>query len=202
MKRKTVLILLLAGMLCLTGCNQKNTESGDAAVTSTGSKEIPEGAIADESGDFVYTGELKQGGDDENGYIKIPATYVSFQEVDVEGLTQYSDPTGTNIVTLDFYEGIDYETASENLYSYMLEDTTMEGLTGAIVTINGYKARQLYCYYPDDGKFLVTWLIQEPTNTANTYYLAIEFTNEGSEVMACSSTFQTPKDYADSVNAG
>lgn len=176
MKRRMKAVLLcLAAAVCMTGCDG-NT-------------------ITDESGEFVYKGELKQGGSKEDGYIKIPASYVNFQEEEVEGLTQYCDPTGTNIITLDFYEGINYEDAANNMVYYMQEDENVEGLSGATVMINGYNAKQIYCHYIDDDKFLVIWMIEDPSNTANCYYLAIEFANELSDVMACSSTFQTVADY-------
>ncbi len=199
MKRRITLFLLCLGaVLCMTGCGG-NTESvpDSTAETEVPTKpEVPEGAIVDESGDFVYTGLLKQGGDAENGYIMVPATYVNFQEEGIEGLTQYSDPTGTNVITLDFYEGINYSDAANNMVYYMSEEENVEGLSGAEVLINGYNAKQIYCHYTDDDKFVVIWLIEDPSNTANCYYLAIEFINEDSDIMACSSTFQTVADFA------
>ena len=197
-------------MLGFSGCdNSEQSDSGAETITGTEADtaasaetetlpEIPEGAIVDESGTFIYTGLLAQGGDDENGYIQIPLGYVKFQEEGVDGLTQYSDVTGTNVITLDYYEGIDYETAANSLYYYMSEEESAEGLTGATVPINGYNSLQLYCHYSDDNKFLVTWLIQDPADTASCYYLAIEFINEDSDIMACSSTFQTVEDYHNS----
>lgn len=202
MKKILTLFLCMSFALGMTACEDAEkaesiveTEAATSAETET-RPEVPEGAIADESGTFIYTGPLQQGGDDENGYIKVPLGYVSFQEEGVSGLTQYSDVSGTNIITLDYYEGVDYAVAATNLRYYMEEDKTIEGLTGAKVTVNGYKALQLYCHFMDDDKFLVTWLIEDPADPANCYYLAIEFANEDSDIMACSSTFQTVEDFA------
>lgn len=203
---KKVLILSLCAVLALgmTACDDgaesaadssSAESSADSAAATETLPEVPEGAIADESGSFVYTGPLQQGGDDENGYIQVPLGYVTFKEEGVEGLTQYSDVTGTNVITLDYYEGVNYQDGANSLYYYMSQEEYVEGLTGATVQVNGYNSLQLYAHYTDDDKFLVTWMIEDPANTANSYYLAIEFMNEDSDIMACSSTFQTVEDY-------
>lgn len=212
--KKILTAVLCAGLaLFMTACGGSKDE-GKSVLENAGAipaptegqtesatlPEVPEGAIVDESGSFVYTGPLRQGGDDENGYIKVPLGYVPFQEEGVSGLTQYSDVTGTNVITLDYYEGIDYTVAATNLRYYMEEDETIEGLTGASVMVNGYQSLQLYCHFTDDNKFLVTWLIQDPADPASCYYLAIEFVSEDSDIMACSSTFQTVEDYAASAS--
>ncbi len=198
MKRITAMMLAAVMGLSLTACNASEKVSVLESTASTQPAtlpEVPEGAITDASGSFVYDGPLRQGGDDENGYIQVPLGYVNFQEEGVEGLTQYSDPTGVNVVTLDCYKDINYQDAANNLRAYMETQTNIEGLTGAVVPINGYNALQIYCHFTDADKFLVTWLIEDPANTMNTYYLAIEFVTEKSEIMACSSTFQTKEDY-------
>ena len=179
---------LLAGVigigLLLTGCSTQEAEA----------PEVPEGAITDDGGEFVYSGQLMQVGDDENGYLQVPADFVLFQDEDVEGLTQYSDTTGKNIFTLDFYEGLNYQTAAENLRSYMSTQEDLEGLTGAQVTVGGYPALQIYGHYTD-GYFIVTWLIEDTADPENCYYLALEFDNDHQYMMACSSTFQIPEDF-------
>ena len=202
MKRKLLLISSMIFTL-LTSCSAKANDgvsvlSGGQSIGSvqeTTKREVPEGAITDESGDFIYTGKLQPVGDDENGYIQVPLGYVPFQDEDVEGLTQYSDVTGTNIFTLDYYEGVSYETAAENMRYYFAERENIEGLSGAVVTVGGYNARQLYCHFTDDNIFLVVWLIEDPDNTDSCYYLAIEFDSAHQDIMACSSTFQTVNDY-------
>ncbi|MBQ4466068.1 MAG: hypothetical protein II916_08920 [Oscillospiraceae bacterium] len=150
--------------------------------------------ITDESGDFVYEGKLQQIGDDENGYIQVPLGYLRFQDEDVDGLTQYCDTSGKNIVTLDHYVGTDYYTAAQNLHAYMESQSDLEGLTGATVHPAGYNAYQIYGHYTD-GFFIVAWLIEDPAHPEDTYYLAIEFDNDHSYLMACSSTFQTVEDH-------
>lgn len=200
MKKFLTVSLISVLLLSMTSC--KNAEQGNADASDPKSTEaatlpeVPEGAIVDESGTFVFTGPLRQGGDDENGYIKVPIGFLSFQEEGVEGLTQYASMDGTTIITLDRYEGYDYKTVANNFRYYFEEDENVEGLGGATTVINGYNALQLYCHYKDDGKYFFAWMIEDPANPQNSYYLAMEFLNEDKNIVACSSTFQTVEDFA------
>ncbi len=202
MKKLSALAVLTVLTLGMTACGDGQasdsvaSRNDSAPIATETLPEVPEGAIVDASGTFVYTGPLRQGGDDENGYIKIPLGFVNFQEEGVEGLTQYSDMTGDTVITLDRYEGHNYEAIANNMHYYLSQDENVEGLTGAKVTINGYQSLQIYCHYKNDGKYLVAWAIEDPANTADCYYLAIEFIGEDKNVVACSSTFQTVADYA------
>lgn len=201
MKRMKALLCMLP--LLLTGCGGGlgSTESrsmleqeATAAIETAATEELPEGAITDVSGSFVYTGKLEQIGDDDNGYIQVPLGWMEFHEEGVEGMVQYSDATGKNIVTLEHYEGIDYQSAAENMRYYLAENQKIEGLTGSTTTIGGYDALQLYCHYTD-GYFLVIWFAQDPADAASSYYIAMEFDNDHQYVVACSSTFQSTEDY-------
>lgn len=186
-------LLLTAAM---TGCEETETQSsGTPAETQAATRpDIPEGAITDASGEFYYDGKLQQIGDAENGYIQVPLGYLPFQDEDVEGLTQYCDASGKNIITLDFYDNISYQVAAEGLRSYMQQDETLEDVSGAMVTVAGYNALQLYGHYTD-GYFIVAWLIEDPADPADSYYLAMEFDSDHQYLIACSSTFQTREDY-------
>lgn len=200
---KKILSLTLCAVLALgmTACEQRAESSADSSAETTAESrpEIPEGAIADASGTFIYTGMLTQGGDAENGYVQIPLGYIPFQEEGVDGLTQYCDPSGTNIITLDRYNDVDYMNAATSMRFYYEEMENAEGLSGSITTVNGYNALQLCCHFTDDDKFLFTWLIEDPSNPASCYYLSMEFANEDSAIVACSSTFQTAADYVENA---
>ncbi|MBR2913180.1 MAG: hypothetical protein IKC40_04605 [Oscillospiraceae bacterium] len=199
MKKFLTITIASALLLSLTACGEEEQSSGASDTKSTTAEtlpEVPEGAIVDESGTFVFTGPLRQGGDDENGYIKVPIGFLSFQEEGVEGLTQYASMDGTTIITLDRYEGYDYKTVANNFRYYFEEDENVEGLGGATTVVNGYNALQLYCHYKDDGKYFFAWMIEDPANPQNSYYLAMEFLNEDKNIVACSSTFQTVEDFA------
>lgn len=159
---------------------------GDAAQAS--------GSISDESG-FVYSGELQQIGDDEHGYIQVPADFVKFQDVDVEGLVQMSDKTGKNIITITHYKDIDYEKLANSMRYSLESDSRAEKVTGAVASPNSYDAYQVYCTYPADQTFLVAWSIKDPADPGSAYYLSMEFDSAHQDIMACSSTFRTKEDY-------
>lgn len=149
--------------------------------------------ITDDSGAFSYTGELKQIGDDEHGYIMIPADYVRFSDTESNSAIQYSDVTGQNVITLMKHTGIDYQSAAQNALAYMDESEDITGGTGATLKIAGYEAIQVYGIY-SDGFYIVTWQIKDPANADDSYYLCLEFDKAHQDVMACSSTFRTAED--------
>jgi hypothetical protein len=173
----------------------KDTAAKETAAQSStsGSDEIQ--TITDASGKYSYTGTLFQGGDDKNGYIKVPTGFYDFVDVDVNGLTQYSDATRLNIFTLAHHTGIDYKTAADNLRSHKEKQTDIKKFECTTVTIADYRAVQLY-ELDADGGYVVDWFIEDPADPANSsYFLAIEFDSEHDYLLACSSTFQTVEDH-------
>ena len=171
----------------------KDTATTAAAATSAASDDVQ--TITDVSGDFSYTGTLFQGGDDKNGYIKIPTGFVTFVDTNTSGNTQYSDATGKNIFTLRHMEGVDYKAAADSIRYGMEKNGEVKDLVGATVSIADYHALQLYGRYPD-GIYVVIWLIEDPADSAkSSYYLAMEFDSEHDYMIACSSTFETVADH-------
>ncbi len=211
MKNKKIKFgIIFISAVLLTGCNANQQDGvsvlnqGEAISGNTEAEtkpEVPEGAIADDSGNFVYTGKLQPVRDDENGYMQVPLGYSPFQEEGTEGLTQYADATGTQIFTLDYYENMSYEAAAESMRYYLESQENIEGLQGAVATVHGYPARQLYCHFTDADIFWVIWMIQDTANPENTYYLSIEFDSEHQDILACSSTFQTVDDHKKTENS-
>ena len=204
MKRSKWLLLPLL-VLALTGCGgledkqggsvfQEQSSQGFVTAEDATKPEVPEGALVDQSGDFVYDGKLQQIGDDENGYLKVPLGYLPFQDEDVQGLTQYSDATGKNIFTLEHYS-MPYQLAAENMRSYLSQQETVQDIQGASVPVAGYNALQLYGHY-SDGYYIVIWFIEDPAAPeSSSYYLAIEFDTDHQNLIACSASFLTVEDY-------
>ncbi|MBQ5311204.1 MAG: hypothetical protein ILP19_04095 [Oscillospiraceae bacterium] len=163
----------------------------------TTTTEVTYETIYDDSGAFSFAGELMLKGSDEYGYIQIPADFVSFKDDTAQGVLQYSDITGTNIVTLRRNIGTDFQSAAQNLLSYMDKEHEIEDLTAATLKIGGYDAIQIHGHYPD-GYYLVIWLIEDTASPSDSYYLSMEFDAEHQYIMACSSTFLTADDAAPS----
>ena len=167
-------------------------ETADPSVATAAA---PNGTIKDETGEFTYSGELRQIGDDEHGYIQIPADFVNYQDVDVSGLVQASDRSGTNIVTLTHYSSVDYQTLANSMRAQMESNENATGITGAKAAPNGYEALQVYCYYQKDQIFLVAWSIKDPADDKSSYFLTIEFDHDHQYLLACSSTLRSVEDY-------
>ena len=161
------------------------TDNEDSASEES---EVESVTLTDASGDFTYTGEVKWIGDESHGYIQIPADYSVFVDVDVDGLIQYCNGP-YNIVTLQYFEGTSADTAAANLYAHFQEEDEITELTGANVTISDYSATQIYGYYTASAQYLVIWLIADPDDENSCYYLAMEYDEEHSDIVACSSTF-------------
>ncbi|MDE7122381.1 MAG: hypothetical protein K2O42_09505, partial [Oscillospiraceae bacterium] len=84
MKIKKILCsILLLVLFSMTGCSAEQKQdvsvlSGNQPIaTEPATKpEVPEGAIVDESGDFVYTGKLQTIGDITIGFLQVPLGYL------------------------------------------------------------------------------------------------------------------------------
>lgn len=166
----------------------------DIVINADDAINAPRDSISDESGEFVYTGRLQQVGDDDHGYIQVPADFVKYQDAGISDLVQMSDTSGKNLITVTRYAGINYNTLANSMRASMEQDENAENITGAKVAPNGYNALQVYCHYKD-GYFLVSWAIQDPADDSSSYFLSIEFDSAHQDIMACSSTFRTKEDY-------
>ena len=141
-------------------------------------------AFTDEevSSDDVTTGDAQRIGEEKFGYTDVPANYVVFTDPYISGdYIQYSDPTGTNIVTLSYYEEsyIDAANYAYALLEQLEADPNVDptSVTGAMVTLDGCEAYQVYGYYPDEDLFLVAWVLDSPDDDY-THYIAVEFTSD------------------------
>ncbi|MDE6086778.1 MAG: hypothetical protein K2G25_00125 [Oscillospiraceae bacterium] len=192
-------------MIGITGCSAEQKQdvsvlaNNQPVSTEPATKpEVPEGAIVDASGDFVYTGKLQTIGDITIGFMQIPLGYLQVeQEQELPGILQYCDATGANLITFGYYQGITYQALAESRRSALEETEGVEGLTGATTTVGDYSALQLYCYYKDgtNSTLIVAWFIPDQENPENCYFMEFELDSDHQNLIACSSTFQTVTDY-------
>lgn len=192
---------LLFLLSSITGCSSQKQDvsilaNNQPVSTEPATKpEVPEGAIVDASGDFVYTGKLQTIGDITIGFMQVPLGYlVVEQEEEIPGILQYCDATGSNLITFGYYQGITYDNLAESRRSALAETEGVEGLTGATTTIADYPALQLYCHHTD-GLFIIAWFIPDLENPENCYFMEFELDSDHQNLIACSSTFQTVTDY-------
>lgn len=146
------------------------------------------------SSGFYNESNTKRIGNDTVGYIDVPSEFVEFKEIGgltgvVDGV-QYSDPTGIAVFTLSAYKNSDLtaEQAANNAYLNCQAKSGSE-VKGAEVEIAGYKAKQVYTYYENEGKFLVIWAFETSDHDDYTHYLSIEFPDNYRNIWELNETF-------------
>ena len=115
-------------------------------------------------------------GNAEYGYVEVPTEWIEFRDVDGNDSVQYSDVSGTYIMSLNVVKdtSLSAEQIAKSYAAKKNEDSDVRGVTGATVKVgkNGYTAYQVYMYYPSDGSYLVTYWFE--ANDGKVHYLSIE----------------------------
>lgn len=116
-------------------------------------------------------------GDSKYGYVSIPNKWVKFKDLDGSTSLQYSDVTGSYIVTLDYVENstMTAKEAASKFLSQMQQSSEVTGVKGSTVYIGKnkeYKAYQVYMLYQAEGIYLVTYWFE--TESGAIRYLALE----------------------------
>lgn len=113
-------------------------------------------------------------GNETMGYVTIPSTWVKFLDVDGGTDLQYSNETGTDIITLNIFDtaglskeqlaSLDAKTAASSVW-YNLEQNGVEQITGAQATLGKFDAFQLFGMFEreDDGlaSMIVCWVFED-----------------------------------------
>lgn len=144
---------------------------GDEASNISNADDI----IREDSSEDVTSSETKKVGKERYGFVEVPSYWKDFKDVDLPNDTtviQYSDPSGSSIITMDVTENYEYDienTANQGAQIMQNEGAVVEG---AKVNIGGYEAYQVYGYYENDGKILVAWYFKDENNAL--HYLSAE----------------------------
>ena len=184
MKKMMMVCCTALMLMAFAGC-----QSNEVAKTGVSGKQSSEASEMNASGNQTdetaktNTSGNQRVGSEKTGYVDVPEDFLTFvNDVDLgEGVIQYSDVAGKNIVTLQYFDAsaIDAEAAASSMYMQFANDTLVdqESLTAAMVTIDDCEAYQVYCYYPSDGVYVVTWSFDSPEDDY-THYVAVEFTED------------------------
>ncbi len=130
-----------------------------------------------------YDSLVNRIGSAETGYVDVPSDFVPFYDVAglAPGTIQYSDASMLNIFTLMYFDEttIDPYSFAFHLMEQLSNDSSVDqtSVTGAIAELDDLEAYQVYCYYPDDDVFVVTWTFDSPDDEY-THYLSVEFTSD------------------------
>jgi hypothetical protein len=119
---------------------------------------------SDEGDEDSDLGPTKKVGNEQDGYVEVPETWIDFVDVDNSGLTQYSNLNGTQIVTLTTYDSSEYDdayTLAATLYEEM-EATGYRHLeVAAVYDILDYTSYQVYGISPDGVSIVVIWAFED-----------------------------------------
>ncbi len=131
--------------------------------------------------------KTKRIGSVQTGYVDVPDSFVKFinDEILSNGTIQYSDISTKNIITLQYVEAsyMDATTSACNMYEKFINDPMVmkESIVKARVLLGGCEAYQVYCYYPLDDTYVITWSFNSPSDNF-THYVAVEFTSDNKEL--------------------
>lgn len=134
-------------------------------------------------------------GSDEHGYVYIPKDWTNFKDINSTSTSnniQYS-LANTYILTMTSFEK-DGSTAKDRanfLAATLKEENEVTDLTGATVTIANYTAYQVYCYYPNEKIWLVTWIFEAEDDKI--HFLSVEGPDRNSEHFNIPKTFTLKK---------
>lgn len=173
-------IVLLALALTLQGCMplNRNAEVSARGTQSTTNVSEDDQSLSEEESSSRKEEEtkidVKRVGEANYGFIDVPFDWVKFEDVDVTiDIIQYCDLSGASVVTLNAWQ--DPNNSAKNAASAVWVSMEQEGakdVTGATVKIGEYTAYQVYGFYPNQSKTLVTWFFE--TDDGYIHYVAAE----------------------------
>lgn len=103
MKKILLLASILLTSVTLVACSNKSqTESSTNVITSSSSSQ--EGSTPTTTSSDKKTEETQVIGSDEYGFVKVPKSWIKFNELEGGNDIQYSDGTDVNIVTLNTFK--------------------------------------------------------------------------------------------------
>ncbi len=141
--------------------------------------------------EVTYTGATKEIGDEKFGYMQVPEDWIRFVELGADEsvpLYQFSSPDQVSVVTMSYAENTNAQALANVYYQYMT-DNAVDGLTGATVTLDGKTAYQVYGYFTDANKVLVTWTFDGDDGL--THSLSIE--SQDYDIISLSGTYTLNK---------
>lgn len=140
--------------------------------------------------------------DTENGWIMVPSGFVCFRENDagLSGLTQCADPTGVNVITLEYYRGYDFTEVYDQLRREIAGTVSNVQFSDEQhpVQLGSCRAHQILCRSEKNGRTLDMgiWIAEDAgASEPSCYYLAIETDEDHLGWLDLAQTFRTRREY-------
>ena len=186
MKKILLLASILLTSVTLVACSNKSqTESSTNVITSSSSSQ--EGSTPTTTSSDKKTEETQVIGSDEYGFVKVPKSWIKFNEVQGGKDIQYSDGTDVNIVTLNTFKAEQFgisdnefqklETVriSDSIFTSKESNPEFTKVWGSKSKIGGYDAYVVNCI-AKNGKYLVIWIFK--SDDGKFRYVSLEGTPE------------------------
>ena len=165
MKKLITLSTLLLCVVTLAACN---TNSGKKDVTAETTTIVQETTSQETTGTTttVPTKDTQWIGSDDDGYLKVPKSWVQSDAGGNNVDFMYSDGTNKNAISVKSIsaEGKDFTTLQANFEQKIKENPRFKNVRPDKGTIGGYDAVKIYADYNNSSKKVVIWLFQSDDN--------------------------------------
>ena len=165
MKKLITLSTLLLCGVTLAACNT-NTGKKDVTAETTTIVQETTSQETTETTTTVPTKETQWIGSDDDGYLKVPKSWVQSNAGGNNVDFMYSDGTNKNAISVKSIsaEGKDFTTLQANFEQKIKENPRFKNVRTDKGTIGGYDAVKIYADYNNNSKKVVIWLFKSDDN--------------------------------------
>ena len=173
MKKILLLASILLTSVTLVACsNQAQTQGNSSKTTSSSTSQDSTSSSSLRS--TQNSEESQVIGSDEYGFVKVPKSWIKFNEVQGGNDIQYSDGTDVNIVTLNTFKAEQFG-ISDGIFTSKESNPEFTKVWGSKSTIGGYEAYVVNAI-SKSGKYIITWIFK--SSDGKFRYVALEGTPE------------------------
>ena len=173
MKKILLLASILLTSVTLVACsNQAQTQGNSSKTTSSSTSQ--DSTSSNTLSSTQNSEESQVIGSDEYGFVKVPKSWIKFNEVQGGNDIQYSDGTDVNIVTLNTFKAEQFG-ISDSIFTSKESNPEFTKVWGSKSTIGGYEAYVVNAI-SKSGKYIITWIFK--SSDGKFRYVALEGTPE------------------------
>ena len=212
MKKLQGILMLLLSSVLLVSCHANKNENKDQNKEQTTQNEsnkqedsnkknesnkkdseaTKDSSNKDSSSTNIKTEDTQVIGSDEYGYVKVPKTWVNFQDINGGNDIQSSDTSAYNVVTLNIfrpsqlgiseaeYASIDPKQVANSVYTKHRNSQLFEKMSGTKSKIGGYDAYVINTL-TKTGKYFITYIFK--ADDGKIHYTSIEGDKETVDTM-------------------
>ena len=199
MKKLQGILMLLLSSVLLVSCQANKNENKDQNKEQTtqnesnkqedskkkeeANKKDSDSSNKNSSSTNIKTEDTQVIGSDEYGYVKVPKSWVNFQDINGGNDIQSSDTSAYNVVTLNIfrpsqlgiseaeYASIDPKLVANSVYTKHQNSQLFEKMSGTKSKIGGYDAYVINTL-TKTGKYFVTYIFK--ADDGKIHYTSIE----------------------------